>query len=297
MMRTINVTVRGNQMIPDNSYAGCEMDNLVTQLSITVPTTWEDTYHYRLRFRTPRQRLGEAYISDVLEQDGGTGAYIFPLPSGVLIAGILRVQIEGVSESNEVIHTAVMSLTVGKSIGSSTEAMPPNYSGLIDEIMDEMQDSFDDLVSAADRAEDAAERAEDIADTVQEKLDNGDFIGPQGPKGDKGDKGDTGAQGPKGDTGATGPQGQKGDTGPQGPQGETGPQGPKGDTGDTGPQGPKGDKGDQGDEGNPGVITELSPGLFGLSVNEEGHLILTHNDNEPAPPLSIQDGNLIYTIS
>ena len=29
---------------------------------------------------------------------------------------------------------------------------------------------------------------------------------------------------------------------------------------------------------------------------EDGHLIVTHNDNEPAPPLSIRDGHLIYTI-
>lgn len=55
----------------------------------------------------------------------------------------------------------------------------------------------------------------------------------------------------------------------------------------------------KGPKGEDGVltVTDLSPGLFGLYVNEEGHLILIHNDNEPAPPLSIQDGRLIYTIS
>lgn len=95
------------------------------------------------------------------------------------------------------------------------------------------------------------------------------------PRGDKGEKGDTGEQGP---------QGVKGDIGPAGPRGEAGA---------TGPQGPKGEPGEDG----VAAITDLSPGLFGLSVNAEGHLILTHNDNEPAPPLSIQDGKLIYTIS
>ena len=69
-----------------------------------------------------------------------------------------------------------------------------------------------------------------------------------------------------------------------------------------GPQGVQGQKGEKGEKGDPGedgavAITELSPGMFALSVNAEGHLILTHNDNEPAPPLSIQDGKLIYTIS
>ena len=54
-----------------------------------------------------------------------------------------------------------------------------------------------------------------------------------------------------------------------------------------------------GSKGEDGVasVTQLNPGMFGMYVNEEGHLIMTHNDNEPAPPLSIRDGKLIYTIS
>lgn len=54
------------------------------------------------------------------------------------------------------------------------------------------------------------------------------------------------------------------------------------------PKGPKGDG---------GIVTDLKPGLFGMYVNSAGHLIVVHNDNEPAPPLSIIDGKLIYTIS
>lgn len=76
-----------------------------------------------------------------------------------------------------------------------------------------------------------------------------------------------------------------------GAKGATGPQGPQGD------QGERGLDGEQGEPGLPGVTTNLSIGLFGMYVNEEGHLIVTHNDNEPAPPLSInEDGKLIYTI-
>ena len=61
----------------------------------------------------------------------------------------------------------------------------------------------------------------------------------------------------------------------------------------TGPPGPQGPKGEDG----VASVTQLNPGMFGMYVNEEGHLIMTHNDNEPAPPLSIRDGKLIYTIS
>lgn len=86
----------------------------------------------------------------------------------------------------------------------------------------------------------------------------------------------------------------------------TGDQGPKGGTG------PKGDKGDpfmyadftpeqlaalKGPKGEPGATTTLGAGVIGMHVSGEGHLILTHNDNEPTPPLEIRDGKLVYVIS
>lgn len=50
--------------------------------------------------------------------------------------------------------------------------------------------------------------------------------------------------------------------------------------------------------GMPGISTSLGPGIFEMYVRDsDGHLILRHNDNEPAPALSIVDGHLIYTIS
>ena len=119
-----------------------------------------------------------------------------------------------------------------------------------------------------------------LINEVQDKLEKGEFVGPQGepgpagPQGPQGEKGETGATGPEGpqgpqgengDTGATGPQGPKGDTGATGPQGpkgdtgETGPQGPKGDTGETGPQGPKGDTGATGPQGPKGDTGETGP--------------------------------------
>ena len=66
---------------------------------------------------------------------------------------------------------------------------------------------------------------------VEQKLENGEFTGPQGQPG---------PQGPEGETGPAGPQGPKGETGPAGPQG------PRGETGLTGPQGPAGPAGADG---------------------------------------------------
>lgn len=68
------------------------------------------------------------------------------------------------------------------------------------------------------------------------------------------------------------------------------PKGDKGDTGPTGPQGPKGEDGSM-------VGVSLESGMFAMHVDDEGHLILTHNDNEPTPPLSINsEGHMVYTI-
>ena len=151
-----------------------------------------------------------------------------------------------------------------------------------------------------------------VSDGVQINL--GNIRGPQGPQGVQGVKGDTGAQGPQGETGPrgqTGPQGQKGekgDTGEQGPQGpagpqgetgpkgQTGPQGQKGEKGDTGAQGPKGDTGPQGEKGDPGETgPKGDPGFFKMDVDAEGNLSAYYGAGEP-PPLSIEDGHLVYTL-
>ncbi len=58
------------------------------------------------------------------------------------------------------------------------------------------------------------------------------------------------------------------------------------------PRGAQGEKGERGDSG----ITAPSDGFFTVYVNEAGHLIAVVADNAAAPPLSIVDGHLIYTI-
>lgn len=142
-------------------------------------------------------------------------------------------------------------------------------------------------------------------------------IGPQGPQGEKGDtglqgiqgeqgiqgvQGETGAAGPQGETGPQGPRGEvgprgiQGETGAVGPKGETGPQGPQGEVGPRGPQGiqgPRGEKGEKGERGISGVTAEMN-GMFGFSVNEDGHLILFCAGDQ-APDFTInEDGHLIY---
>ena len=91
----------------------------------------------------------------------------------------------------------------------------------------------------------------------------------------------------RGPQGVPGPQGVKGDTGVQGPQGPAGPQGKTGPQGSPGPQGEKGDPGEAGPKGD--------PSFFKMDVDESGNLVVYYGAGEP-PPLSIEDGHLVYTL-
>lgn len=120
------------------------------------------------------------------------------------------------------------------------------------------------MEEATKHAENAAKTAEEISETLTKKLQNGDF---------------------RGATGATGPQGEQGIQGEPGKDGENGP---RGDTGPVGPQGPAGKDANA-------AITSLDPGIFAMSV-ESGHLLLTYNGSDPAPPLKIVEGRLVYIL-
>lgn len=65
----------------------------------------------------------------------------------------------------------------------------------------------------------------------------------------------------------------------KGPKGDTGETGAKGDTGETGSQGPKGDDGD------PGLGIKL------VSINQQGHLIITYDDDTTQDAGAIPGGS------
>ena len=166
----------------------------------------------------------------------------------------------------------------------------------IDEIIVQyglMKTAVQNADAATKRANTAADSADKVAKTVQKKLDNGDFIGPQGktgatgPQGPQGETGKTGATGPQGPQGKTG---ETGATGPQGAQGETpyigengnwfvgeldtgvqaqGAQGPKGEQGPQGVQGPKGEQGPQGDTGATGPKGDTGACVYNLLDNSD----------------------------
>ena len=143
----------------------------------------------------------------------------------------------------------------------------PEYNSLLNALV-KIEDAVNQgnyAKQQGDYANQNGQAAQEIASLLNQKLANGEFVGPKGSKGDKGDAGVQGPAGPKGDTGERGLQGLKGDKGDLGPEGPAGPKGDKGDVGEQGPVGPKGDtgerglQGEKGDKGEKGDIGDIGP--------------------------------------
>lgn len=181
--------------------------------------------------------------------------------------------------------------------------------GELDRAVDDAQKSAMEAAASAEAAEAVAVRTPYVGDNgnwvvwdLATKAYKDSGIPARGAIGPQGIKGDTGPQGPEGKQGV---QGRQGEPGPQGLQGEQGPQGDQGPVGPAGPQGPEGKQGVQGEQGPAGpkgadgVLTELGTGVFAMGISEDGHLLVSVNEAEGAPPLEIDPvtGHLLYKIN
>lgn len=119
-------------------------------------------------------------------------------------AGSGQAQITIQDADGTVIKTAIACTRIGESLGDATAPAPDPVKTWIDKATGTLSD-----------VERAGNAAQAVADEVQRRLDNGDFVGPQGPQGEKGDPGKDGEPGA---TGPQGPQGEKGDPGKDAPQ-------------------------------------------------------------------------------
>lgn len=119
-------------------------------------------------------------------------------------AGSGQAQITIQDADGTVIKTAIACTRIGESLGDATAPAPDPVKTWIDKATGTLSD-----------VERAGNAAQAVADEVQRRLDNGDFVGPQGPQGEKGDPGKDGEPGA---IGPQGPQGEKGDPGKDAPQ-------------------------------------------------------------------------------
>ena len=167
-MRTITVLIRDGVMLPSDTFAGYALDNLSNALEITVPSDWPSDYTYRLKFRTSQQARNKAYESTTLSpQDGKIS---FSLPSGVMVEGPLDVQLRAYS-GDTVVHTAVMTMTVGRSLYPDDPPMP-EFSGLVDGLVADAQEAIDAAEAATAAANAAAGSVNDAKEAANAAAQN-----------------------------------------------------------------------------------------------------------------------------
>lgn len=117
-------------------------------------------------------------------------------------AGSGQAQITIQDADGTVIKTAIARTRVSESLGDATAPAP-----------DPVEKWIDKATGTLANVERAGNAAQAVADEVQRRLDNGDFVGPQGAQGDTGETGPIGPQGPKGEKGDKGDTGAKGEPG------------------------------------------------------------------------------------
>lgn len=105
----------------------------------------------------------------------------------VTVSGTGKAQLTVYGPAGEVLKSAVAMTRIGQSLRGEGEAPDP-----VKNWADDAEKKLTEVVSAGKAAEEAAGKAETVAKDLQDKLDSGDFTGPQGPKGDPGPKGEPG---------------------------------------------------------------------------------------------------------
>ena len=212
---------------------------------------------------------GKIIYNDITGSINGNEITVQPQKQMMAEAGRTNLQVE-LSKDGETLLTFVYPINVKRSL-MRVDSL--NGSNFIDEYLQKMQECMD--------------RLEETREEIIEMVENGDFLATV-------DVGDTatlepGEQATVKNVGTNRdailnfgiPKGKTGETGPRGPQGIQGIQGPPGENGK---------------DGGNGIVTDLDPGLFGMYVNGNGHLIMVITQGEEIPPLKIVDGRLKYIL-
>lgn len=150
-----------------------------------------------------------AYLADAVL--AGNVLTVTLTDADVSASGDLRIELRALTDGKIRKSAVYMGQVVSSLRGEQDKPGNPTADVLnrIDMTISRAEESIAD-------ADAAAKSAQTVADTVQQKLDNGDFVGPAGKDGSNGKDGAPGKDGkdgepgPKGDTGATGPQGAPG---------------------------------------------------------------------------------------
>ena len=120
----------------------------------------------------------------------------------VTVSGTGKAQLTVYGPAGEVLKSAVAATRIGHSIRGEGPAPDPvqnwvddaaNKLSSVTQAGEEATKAASSANAAAEAANTAAKNAQTIADTVQEKLDNGEFVGPAGKDGEQGPQGKPGS--------------------------------------------------------------------------------------------------------
>lgn len=296
-MRTIYMRVTGDAVTRDSTVAGVQGSGNVDQVVLAFDGSW-DGYTKRCVWwdahgAPAARRLLTAEL--LVDPASDTRTYMIPVPPEALrYGGECSLVVEGTAEGRRARSIAQSLRVVTAPLDETAKELTPGeveqIQAQVDALLPKLREVLDSEKSRAGqealrveaetaRAEAEVQREEDSQAATQAAWAAANHPPQVGPNGNwqvwssqTGAYRDTGvaAQGPKGDTGAQGP---KGDQGERGPRGETGP------------------------KGEDGALIDLETGVFAMSVSGEGHLLVSVNVQEDAPPLEIDEkGHLIYQI-
>ena len=133
---------------------------------------------------------GRAEYPATVKQEGGILTWEITRADLCGKAGNGEAQITIRGADDTIIKTAIACTRIGESLVNETDTAPDPVETWIDKATGTLAD-----------VERAGNAAQAVADEVQRRLDDGDFVGPQGPKGEPGKDGAVGPQGPKGEPG------------------------------------------------------------------------------------------------
>lgn len=272
-MRTVNMTVRGDLATVDSTVVGVQGSGNADTVRLAFSEAW-DGYAKTAVWWDSRgtEAASRTLTADMLEDIGeSTRVYLLPVPPEALAyGGTVTLVVDGWADNSRA-RTVAQEFQVARApqrrAVAGTVTTPTELERLQGQI-----ESLTETVSAAKRA---SLRGPYVGETgnwmvwdleADSYRDSGVYAG-----------------GLKGDRGETGPVGPPGPPGPPGEQGKQGPPGPPG-----GP-GPKGDV---------GVLVDLERGVFAMGLSGDGHLLVTVNVQDNAPPLEIDgQGHLLYKIT
>lgn len=198
MMRDIILTLDrfGDQAL----LLGRVGENRATRVQINLKSILSQ-YPDAIASITVKSPAGAEYPAAV-KQEGGILTWEITSADIGGKAGSGQAQITIQDADGTVIKTAIARTRVSESLGDATAPAP-----------DPVEKWIDKATGTLANVERAGNAAQAVADEVQRRLDNGDFVGPQGAQGDTGETGPIGPQGPKGEKGDKGDTGAKGEPG------------------------------------------------------------------------------------